>query len=152
MSSSHQSTTMSLQQAKNDCHEVVTKYLKYFPISQIVSGKGSMLIIISLTGALVVTVCIKIGRYLRLQPVACRHDRSRKLTSYLLLERVNQLKKRVKELLAIDQPYIYDILYPNDKPCYLIICTPILLYILRSGQFKGKRLIEKGFTIHKLTN
>ena len=42
MSSSHQSTTMSLQQAQNNCHEVVTKYLAYFPISQIVSGKGSL--------------------------------------------------------------------------------------------------------------
>ena len=42
MSSSHQSMTMSLQQAKNHCHKVVTKYLTYFPISQIVSGKGSL--------------------------------------------------------------------------------------------------------------
>ena len=41
MSSSHQSTTMSLQQAKNNCHKVVNKYLTYFHILQIVSGKGS---------------------------------------------------------------------------------------------------------------
>ena len=41
MSSSHQSTTMSLQQETNYCHKVVTKYLTYFPLSQIVSGKGS---------------------------------------------------------------------------------------------------------------
>ena len=40
MSSSSQSTTMSLEQAKTYCHKVVTKYLTYFPISQIVSRKG----------------------------------------------------------------------------------------------------------------
>ena len=41
MSSSHQSMTMSMQQAKINCHKVVTKYFTYFPVLQIVSGKGS---------------------------------------------------------------------------------------------------------------
>ena len=34
--------TMTLQQGKINCHKVVTKYLKYFPILQIISGKGSL--------------------------------------------------------------------------------------------------------------
>ena len=42
MSSSHQSTIMSLEQAKKSYRNMVTKYLTYFTISQIVSGKGSM--------------------------------------------------------------------------------------------------------------
>ena len=29
---------------KKNCHKVVTKYLTYFPISQLVSGKGSMIL------------------------------------------------------------------------------------------------------------
>ena len=33
--------TMSLQQEKDNCNNVVTKYLMYFPLLQIVSGKGS---------------------------------------------------------------------------------------------------------------
>ena len=41
MSSSHQSTIMSLEQAKTNYQNMVTKYLMYFQISQIVSGKGS---------------------------------------------------------------------------------------------------------------
>ena len=42
MSSSHHFTIMSLEQAKNNYSNLVTIYLTYFPISQIVSGKGSM--------------------------------------------------------------------------------------------------------------
>ena len=42
MSSSHQSTIMSLEQAKIKYSIMVNQYLTYFPISQIVSGKGSM--------------------------------------------------------------------------------------------------------------
>ena len=42
MSSSHQSTIMSLEQAKRNNRNMGTKYLSFFPISQIVSGKGSL--------------------------------------------------------------------------------------------------------------
>ena len=42
MSSSHQSTIMSLEQAKMNYRNMVTKYLTSFQISQIVSGKGSI--------------------------------------------------------------------------------------------------------------
>ena len=40
MSISHDSTIMSLEQAKNNYGKLVKKYLPYFHISQIVSGKG----------------------------------------------------------------------------------------------------------------
>ena len=40
MSSSHQSTITSLEQAKKNYRKVVDKYLMYFQITQIVSGKG----------------------------------------------------------------------------------------------------------------
>ena len=40
MSSSRHLTIMSLEQAKANYHKVVTKDLTYFPILQIVSGKG----------------------------------------------------------------------------------------------------------------
>ena len=40
MSSSHQSTIISLEQAKNNYGKVNNKYLMYFHISQIVPGKG----------------------------------------------------------------------------------------------------------------
>ena len=44
MSSSHQSTIMhmSLEQAKTNYRDMVTKYLTYLLIAQIVSGKGSL--------------------------------------------------------------------------------------------------------------
>ena len=42
MSSSHQSTIIVLEQAKKNYHNLVTIYLTYFPISQNVSGKGSL--------------------------------------------------------------------------------------------------------------
>ena len=42
MSSSYQSTTMSLEQAKNNYRKMVTHFLTYFTISQIVSGKASL--------------------------------------------------------------------------------------------------------------
>ena len=35
-------TIMSLEQATTNCHEVVTRFLKYFTISQIVSGNASL--------------------------------------------------------------------------------------------------------------
>ena len=41
MSSSHYFTIMSLEQVQKYCHKVIIKYLTYFPISQIVSEKGS---------------------------------------------------------------------------------------------------------------
>ena len=48
MSSSHQSTTMSLEQAKNNYRKMVTHFLTYFTISQIVSGKASRSMKVSL--------------------------------------------------------------------------------------------------------
>ena len=42
MSSSHQSTTMSLEQATNNYRKMVTHLLTYFTILQIVSGKASL--------------------------------------------------------------------------------------------------------------
>ena len=42
MSSSHHFTTMSLEQAKNNCRKMVTQFLTYFILSQNVSGKASL--------------------------------------------------------------------------------------------------------------
>ena len=42
MSSSHHFMIISLEQSTNNCNEVVTHFLMYFTISQIVSGNGSM--------------------------------------------------------------------------------------------------------------
>ena len=42
MSSSHHFTTMSLEQAKNNCRKLVTQFLMYFTLSQNVSGKASL--------------------------------------------------------------------------------------------------------------
>ena len=46
---------MSLEQAKKNYRNLVTKYIPYFPISQIVSGKGSMLVaLVNQTGGYMV--------------------------------------------------------------------------------------------------
>ena len=42
MSGSHHFTTMSLEQAKNNCRKLVTHFLTYFTLSQNVSGKASL--------------------------------------------------------------------------------------------------------------